>query len=580
MKKRISVRSAVTWVLPAILFAIYVRHLTHTGLLGEVLYESGDSAGDMLQVERSLERGWFSTGHHSDVGVHHPGPFALWLKAAANMLYTFGIGGSVYATTMSLFLGIRIAFLAVIGWAFARASSSHIVGWSSVLGITLLLNYRGTVYGLDWQGSTIHFMSVWAVLLMLSGALLLASGRGGAHLLIIGAGITAHVHTPIFPLGVLSLFIVALAMLRSFSSSRLKISMWGLWLIFVVPLVARVFLEPGWPLSYARAVSRRKQLAETLSGSSPLDSLSRVINLPAPLLIVLLALPALGALYVWRRGREAAFVLAASSLWAAIVLIVSPSQDRVATELVWITGLLLFSAAALLAALASVFVKIFHKIRGLRRYWFVTVLNILVSAALLAAISVSITGVLPTSISDSGGGDGQHVPIFADTIAATGEPFVLVLTDPFWFTTSSGVLLELNRRGLEFCIVTLTTIRRDLDTFQAPEKFCQPNTKRMPAFMITWDASEGLKEMPEKSRLDFDIESFTDKPQDPDRWICSQRPFGGVCLTRLPEDAREILVSSASIDRAYGNVLDLRLLSFACTPTLSTGCVELGNAGS
>ena len=58
MKKRISVRSAVTWVLPAILFAIYVRHLTHTGLLGEVLYESGDSAGDMLQVERSLERGW------------------------------------------------------------------------------------------------------------------------------------------------------------------------------------------------------------------------------------------------------------------------------------------------------------------------------------------------------------------------------------------------------------------------------------------------------------------------------------------------------------------------------------------
>lgn len=85
--------------------------------------------------------------------------------------------------------------------------------------------------------------------------------------------------------------------------------------------------------------------------------------------------------------------------------------------------------------------------------------------------------------------------MFADKTMLTKKPFVLVLTAPNWFTPASGVLLELNRRGSDFCVVSASVAAVAADTFLPFARFCDQNDVSLPACMVLRDAARGLVEM-------------------------------------------------------------------------------------
>ena len=568
-------------LLPVLVLPVYVRHLAVTGLADLVLFEAADSAGDMLQVRKGLETGWFVTGHHSDVGVNHPGPFALWLKAGVSFAHGIGLGGSVYALAMAFFLGVRLATLSLVAWVFSHVAKSRIVGWAGALGVALALTREGTITGLDLQGATIHFLAPWAVLLMFSGALMLL--RSGASLLplTLGAGACAHLHTPVFPLGVLGLLVSAVMLLRREALGRReRVVALSLWAVFVVPLVTRVFLEPGFPFNYVAAARQRTEIAASNTGRTPLEGLATVLDFPQPVLVLLLLTPVVLGAVLWRRSRAATIVLLAGPMWAAVVLGVSPRQERVATELVWIAGVVLFSAAFIGAAAALLLLRSVVTLTDTgNRARRVTgnVATITVGSLALLACVTTLGGVLPTRISTSGGGDGRHVPVMVD--AATrwteGRKFALVLGEPGWFSTSSGVLLALERSGEEFCVAANVAQTSDVATFVPPSRLCPRSGAPLPAVMVTWDADRGLRDLPPGSALtvigqDGNASATT---AHPDELVCMS---GGTCFSVVPAGATELARTREPDEGAYGMVTALRMLAFSCSPHEFLPCAELG----
>jgi len=580
-----TLRRLADLLLPAVLLAVYAWHLSRGGLPGRVLHEAADSAGDALQVERALGRGWFVTGHHSDVGVHHPGPFALWVKALVDLLHRVGVGGSTYALAMSVFLGLRLVALALLARAFALVASSRLVGWSAALGVVAVLSREGRLTGLDLQGSTIHYLSPWAVVVLLAGALVLASGRGSPCLLVLGAGVTAHVHTPSFPLGVAGLLLAAVVIARPPSSLALRprVLAGALWAVFVVPLLVRVVLEPGFPFNYLAAARRRQDIAASAAGRSSLDGLSGVLDLPRPLLVSCVALPLLLALPVWRRSRAASGVLAAASLWAFVVLAVSPPQERVATELVWVAGVVLFAAAVLAAASAALVLAACRRAARtsspVRLARAGAPVAAFAGALLLVVLAVSLSSVLPSRLSTSGGADGRHVPVMADAIGewSAGRRFALVFADPNWFSTSSGVLLELGRRGADFCVAAGEVLEERLETFLDPSRLCDRDGPPTPAVMVSWDAARGLADLPPGSSLvAMSPDGSTPRALlEPDDLVCSRMGAGGVCFARMPEGFLELVRTREPDEGAYGMVDALRLSAFTCSPHPFLACAEL-----
>lgn len=92
--------------------------------------------------------------------------------------------------------------------------------------------------------------------------------------------------------------------------------------------------------------------------------------------------------------------------------------------------------------------------------------------------------------------------MFADKIMLTQKPFVLVLTDSNWFTPASEVLLELNRRGSDFCVVSASVAAETVDTFLPFVRFYDQNDVSLPACMVLRDAARGLVEMSQGSYLE------------------------------------------------------------------------------
>jgi hypothetical protein len=570
------------FALPLLLTGLYAWHLARTGLPANVIYEAGDSAGDMLQVRRATEQGWFTTGHHSDVGVHHPGPFGLWVKALTDVLHRAGVGGSTYALTMSLFLGLRLSCIAIAAAAIGRIASSRIIGWAAALGVALMLGFEVSVIGLDLQGATIHFLSPWSVLLTLTGAALAAAKRGTPHLLILGAGVTAHVHAPSFPLGAGGLVLGGLALLAAGTSPRTRVTGYALWAVFVVPLCARVVLEPGFPFNYLAAVGRRRDIATSNTGRTALEGLGGILDLPTVVLLAGVLLPAVLGAYLWRHGRTPALTLIAASAWAGIVLVVSPRQDRAANELIWIAGMLMFSGAVTVAAVAKVLGATLTRSFGKLATPAARTIAAGVAGTLLLAVTATATArSLPEQLPRSGGSDGRHVPVFAGALTddANGRPFALVLVDPNWFTTASGLLLELERRNVPFCVAANSAFNTALETFVSARMRCREQDTPLPSYIASWDAATALENMPTGSTLTRGESSSPGPVDDPDRWICAQRATGGTCVLKLPEDVAEIAASNQPDTGAYGNNNPLRLLALPCTPHPDWACRELAKNG-
>jgi len=533
----------------------------------------------MLQVSRALERRWYLTGHHSDVGVHHPGPFGLWFKTFASTLHRAGFGGSVYAVVMSMFLGLRLVALALVSAAFARLAGSRLAGWCAALGLAVVLANEGDVTGLDLNGSGIHYLSPWAVLLLLTGALLLATGRGGPNLLILGAGAAAHVHTPSFPLGVTGLAFAAAALCAKSTPRRARLSGSVLLAVFCVPLVVRVFTEPGFPFSYVAAASRRRALASSTTGRTALEGLAGIIDVPRVVLLCALVFPCVLAAFVWRRNRPASLALAAGTFWSLVVVTVSPPQNRVATELVWIAGVVLFFFAAVGAAVVFLTGRLLDRLLPDEGAWRPVRAGLVVVAATLqltAALGMT-NAALPPELSTSGGADGRHVPVLVDAIEARagGRSFALVFAEPNWFSTSSGVLLELERRGERFCVTANGAYEQALTTFLSDDRRCDPDGKSLPAFAVTWDAEAGPW-FPGGTRPG-DAGTAALPPDVSDR-LCWAGPSGAECPVRLPDGSSFIAAAHDPGPGAYGIVHPLRLLLFRCTPHRDLGCGEFAES--
>lgn len=562
-------------LLPGCLLAVYVWYLTRTGITGRVLYEAADSAGDMLQVSRALERRWYLTGHHSDVGVHHPGPFGLWFKTVASTLHRAGFGGSVYAVAMSVFLGLRLAALALASAAFARLTGSRLAGWCAALGLAVVLAYEGDVTGLDLNGSGIHFLSPWAVLLLLTGALLLVTGRGGPNLLLLGSGVAAHVHTPSFPLGVTGLVFAAAALCAKSVPRRARRSGFALLAVFSVPLLVRMFAEPGFPFSYVAAASRRRDLASSPTGRTALEGLVGIVDVPRVVLLCALAFPCVLAAFTWRRNRPASLALAAGTFWSVVVVTVSPSQDRVATELVWIAGVVLFFFAVVGAGVVLLAGRLLDRLLPDEGAWRPVRIGLaaVVASLLLVAVLGVTNAALPPELSTGGGADGRHVPVLVDAMLeeAGGRPFALVLAEPNWFSTSSGVLLELERRGERFCVAANGAYEQALATFLSENRRCNPDGTSLPTFAVTWDAEAGPW-FPGGTRPG-DAGTAALPPDATDR-LCWSGPSGAECPARLPDGSSFVAAVYDPGPGAYGIVHPLRLLLFRCTPHRDLGCGE------
>lgn len=571
-----AMRAGITeLLLPGCLLLVYVWYLMRTGLPGKVLHEAGDSAGDMLQVSRALERRWYTTGHHSDVGVHHPGPFGLWLKTVASALYDAGIGGSVYAMVMSMFLGLRLTAVAITGYLFTRITGSKLSGWAAALGAATAVGMmEGYFSKLDMNGSAIHFLSPWAVLILLAGALAFACGRCGPNFLIASSGIAAHLHTPSFPLGITALLLGAGALIIRRGDRRPRRSGIALMVIFAVPFGVRVFAEPGFPLNYIEAARYRREIAGTANGSTGLDKLVAYSGLPLWALSAALLLPVLLAVPFLRRNPFASLALIAGTFWAAVTVMASPAQEIVGTELVWISGVIIFAWSAAGAGIVTLATRLLEKVPAGGRLQGVArgVSGWVIGAALLTLTVLTVNGILPENLSTGGGVDGQHVSAMADFVVerSGGEPFAFILTEPTWLSSSSGVLLELERRNEIFCVIT-NLPRSVMGTFVDEGAYCEEGVT-LPAFVVTWDTGGG--EWFVNSDQVFAGDSTTPPPVEA-ALLCWRGANGAVCPTLISGEVETIMIHKQDPSTAYGNVHPLRLLFFSCTVDDRSMCRQL-----
>ena len=454
-----------------------------TGLPSVVVYEGADAAGDMLQVQRALSRGWFLTGHHTDVGAAHPGPFALWVKALVDWVCRRGVGSSTYALTMLAFVAVRALIVTAAAWAVGLATRSRIAGL--LFGVGVLTTGNGIVT--DNVGATIHHLTSWTLMLLLASAIAHArAGRRVLPLLTLAAGMAAHLHTPLFALGVISLLVVLMLLWqqRRERTPVFYVSS-GLWLLFVTPLVVRAIVQPGFPYSYVAAARNRTDEARDINGRSALDTISSNLHIPVTAIVgMLLACLVLGVGLLLRR-RISGIVVVTTALYAGLVIAVSPPQSRVATELTWILGLGMFWRGMLYTAPVVIGALLWNQVRSRRDdiHELVRSRSALVSGAMLLASFAVLGGLYPTALqqafalplSTSGGTSGAYAPALVDAMleASDTQPLLLILGNR-WFELGAAPLLELERRDAAYCVVVPTPFLESLDLFLPPERLCSP----------------------------------------------------------------------------------------------------------
>ena len=216
-------------------------------------------------------------------------------------------------------------------------------------------------------------------------------------------------------------------------------------MVFAVPLAVRVFAEPGWPLSYRTAVANRVTGAENVP-RAPYELLAERMQVDVAhafvYLTMTLVIPSI-IFVMRRRWRVAMIPFIVFAAWAVAVALLSPQNQRQATELWWVTGWWSMACGAV-AALAITMV-----VSRLPRF-----VDVAAAAAgagfVLAAAGSLFTG----AISGSVGVDGSYVPDAVRTIEERSDGRrVAVLVRSQWLMVEMGLVLALARAGRDYCVL-------------------------------------------------------------------------------------------------------------------------------
>ena len=436
--------NAFLWMGVVVAVSVLAAVQTMTSNDATALFEAGDSAGDALQVRRGLSSGWFATGHHTDTGVAHPGPFVLWLKAVAELLAPH-LGVTTLWLSVVIFSAVKATAVTAAGAAVARTLDRNASGFTFVVVV-----FSGGWLGMtDPVGVGMQTIGIWLVIAAAASAT--AALRGSTGFLPVGmiaVGAAMHAHTTIFPGAALVFAILTWSMIKRWRSRRP--TWWlalGAWSLFTIPLLVRMIIEPGWPLNYREAVkSRVESTTDAEVTRAPFELLGQRMDLPPDrAFIALVAMVAVAAIVTvaFKRWRTAMIPLLIFGIWSVVVALVSPQNQRDATELWWITGWWAFCVGLVGAALVAL---IIHFLPG-----FVSALAAGLAGGMMLAAAVP---VFAAPISGTVGVDGSYVSTLADTVVerAGGRP-VAVVIDRGWLSVEMGLVLELDRRGTNFCVL-------------------------------------------------------------------------------------------------------------------------------
>jgi len=479
----------VSWLGLLVLLAGVALVTIHrrTGLPDLLLHEAGDSAGDALQVRRGLEDRWFPVGVHTDTGHPHPGPAGLWVKALATLAHRAGLGGSEYATILLTFSVLRVVFLVAAMRAVAVSFNSRLAGVALGLGALLWMPVEQSMR-LDPGGAALHFFLPFPVLLLFAELVRCGATKRVTPTLALAAGVVAHLHTPTLTVGLSALALVGYYQWKE-RAERDRRWWWtsAVWCLFVLPLVARIVTDPGFPFFYYESVgNRREGIAASGAPVRPrFATLTDFIGTPAALTVSLLCVASalVIALFVRRRAWPALVTFTGITLYSAALLVVSPPQQQLATELIWFGGYALFARGAIVVTLLLVGRAAWGQLgRALAKNSVahgraIPTVTAIAGFFLGGILLGGATGELyDRPVSTSGGEEGTYIPamLHAVTEQADGREIVLRLgTD--WISTSAGLLLALERTGTPYCVDAEPWLRardRDFEDFLTPDRLC------------------------------------------------------------------------------------------------------------
>jgi hypothetical protein len=456
------------WVVVAVVLSIGAvsRVASRNDLRG--LHEAGDSAGDALQARLGLANFWFPTGHHTDVGVAHPGPFALWVKAAAELLSPV-TGLSVLGMTLVLFTALKVLFTVIGAAGVASFTRKPVAGL--VFCITVLSG--GWVAQFDAVAVGLQSLPIWPFIALVPAAVALA--RGDLRFLpltLFVAGAAMHIHTVSAPAGgAVFLYGVWKLLQRRRARDTRWWSSLGIAAVFSVPLLARVVTEPGWPLSYREAAGNRVDSIQMGNVERPrfqllADRLDVGVGVVFPTLLAAVV-TAVVIMSISRRWREAMIPVLIVAGWAAAVAWLSPPDQQYGTELYWISGW--WASMAGLGA-ASLSVLMFFLIpKSLSKG--------ASAGALLVAALVTFSVAPPLfeqKISGTVGIDGTHIPALIDAIVENADGrLVAVGIENRWLEVEMGLVLELDRLNIPHCLALGTVFNEDqMALFFNPDRYC------------------------------------------------------------------------------------------------------------
>lgn len=409
-----------------------------------VVPEVGDLAGDALQSRLMLSGRSFLTGHHSDVGVSHPGPAGLLVKAVAEFAGSYGLFASVYGASLFLLLLLK-ALLLTWSYRVVREGSGSSAAAAAFLLVVLALSADAST---DAFSVWLHFLAVWGVPSVVASVVWLSRAPAAASaLLSFSAGLVAHLHASALPvMGPLVLLgmVMAYRARRAAGRSSSAGEVWG-W-VFLVPLVLRAVSEFPWPLSYVAAASGR--LADR--GAAPVEmpwlyslgafsGLSPVLGF-ATMVVAFCA----GSWWLWRSRTVSAAALLWLSASGALFSLTSFQDQLFASELLWVAGLVWGLSSSGVALLAG-------WVTGRFRTFDAAAAGAMGVACMvyLASFSFDLRDMDEAGL--HGGMDFGYVPAAADAFVSSGASG-LRMGSVDTVSVMAGVLLELDRRGVMPCV--------------------------------------------------------------------------------------------------------------------------------
>lgn len=435
---------------------LWVTAIVASGAWAEILWETYDAAGMSLQMEHPQGGLWWS-GHHSNIGVRHPGPAFMLLTWFGSVLHaTAGFAASPLGAQITILAAVKagaiVSSAALVGSAL-RSRTAALVFLLSVLSLARVGPWDGSVYSwrfwdlLDLTGRGLHVTAAACVLLLLAAALAWARGVRRADLvLVLAGGLAMHVHASTLPIGLLA---ICAGLWSSFQ--RRHKDPRGLVLTitaasaFALPVLVRMIVEPGWPLSYFGAARLRyaQRLEQGDTSGDPFLALGHLVGLPGVVVVAGLALLVIvGAALWWFGYRREGAVCAVPAAYCLAVAVAGPDGQPAATELLWVGGAVAFLVGVLPALLVA---KVARDVQMQNSLPLIAgLLPVLVLAAVLA-------GAQP--LANTAGPKGEYVPHAADAVEQWHQKGQEIRweIDSSWLETSAGVLLELERRGVPWC---------------------------------------------------------------------------------------------------------------------------------